>query len=214
LALALAAAASPLAAAPSFGFFASHLTVVGVTPDSPVAVLGVAHEPRGAYQAVATCRSLTPPADREGTAVLELGQAVAPSSLWAAVDLASGALAVGAPEGAEVRQVPLAGDALVATTDGAVEAIRHPHRLVELLLVRPGVGAWGLRAGDGGTEDFDGAVDDAVTLLLERLEGVGDGPAFPGELLAGDVLVLLDPDRLEVATTTVGPAAPGEGGAR
>ena len=64
-----------------------------------------------------------------------------------------------------------------------------------MLLVRPAAGAWGATVVDGGALDSKPEVDGALELGLGALTPLTQAPP-PSELLAGDVLVVLDPNTL------------------
>ena len=79
--------------------------------------------------------------------------------------------------------------------------VRFTRNAIELLIVRPGDGAWGALAGDG--------------RLNDRRDGVGIVPLSdlpnrrggrPLDLFApGDVIAAIDPDTLEFFVTTISP---------
>ena len=50
---------------------------------------------------------------------------------------------------------------------------------VEVLVVRPGEGAWAATVGDGGEGDDDGAYDGRLRASLAGMRGVGEKPAEP-----------------------------------
>jgi hypothetical protein len=63
-------------------------------------------------------------ADATGTVRLELDRPVPADSVWFAVDMADGALAIAAPEGTELREVALPARSLRQALDGLEEERR------------------------------------------------------------------------------------------
>jgi hypothetical protein len=82
------------------------------------------------------------------------------------------------------------------------------HEVVELLLVRPGIGAWGLTVGDGGASDGDGDRNGAIRLALAALRPVLLAPAAPSAVLPGDALVVIDTQTLQFAVQWALPSEP------
>jgi len=114
-------------------------------------------------------------------------------SLWVAVDVQDGAYGVASP----VNELPatLALAASVWEAQRTVVTVARPY--VEVLLVRPGSGSWALHGAEGGSHDADGRRDGLLTLRLDTLEGVTIESAGPAAALAGDLLVVIDPDTLQ-----------------
>ena len=92
------------------------------------------------------------------------------------------------------RTVPGTGHAA-----GRPDWIEDDRGFVEILLVRPGQGAWGATVGDGGEADDDGIYDGRLTASLDRLRAVGASPAVaPERFSPRDVVVVIDPNRMEI----------------
>jgi hypothetical protein len=70
---------------------------------------------------------------------------------------------------------------------------------LEVLLVRPGVGAWTLRVADGGANDGDGILNMNLRTTLERMERLygADPVPHPARVQVKDLLILIDPHRLD-----------------
>jgi hypothetical protein len=198
--LCLAAVVSlPAAALPVVQFEESSVTATGVTPGGAVVVFGVAKELRGflvhqeRIDAVLT-------AGADGVAVLARETPVPAQSVWAVVDLATGELALGAPEGSELREIPFPAAALAAD----LRALQGRYESLDVLVVRPGaagsegLGAWGLFVADGGERDGDGRQDRRLRASLSQLLPLGDSPAPPESLVEGDVVVAVDSETLQV----------------
>jgi hypothetical protein len=128
----------------------------------------------------------------------ELNREVAPVSIWVAIDLATGKAALATPEGFPLNRIELPGRGAVPG-GGKPDWVEADRPFVELLVVRPGVGAWGGTLGDGGKGDDDGAYDGRLVASLARLRGLPGSPAAPERFSPKDVVVIIDPDRMDVA---------------
>jgi hypothetical protein len=139
--------------------------------------------------------------DGDGVVRLELGQEVPLRSIWFVVDLATGEAGVAVPEGFPLLEMDLPGEAIPA----ALNRLDLQRRFAYLLLVRLGVGAWQLRVGDGGASDEDGESDGALRAALSSLTPVQEGgPPVPERFSPRDVLLVIDPERMESATVRIG----------
>ena len=139
--------------------------------------------------------------DGDGAVRLELGREVPLRSIWFAVDLATGETGVATPPGFPLLEVDLPGEAIPA----ALNRLELNRRFAYLLLVRPGVGAWQLRVGDGGESDEDGEPDGTLRAALSSLTPVEEGgPPPPERFSPQDVLLIIDPERMESASVRIG----------
>jgi|HubBroStandDraft_3_1064219.scaffolds.fasta_scaffold08588_2 hypothetical protein len=183
---------------PSISFFDQAVVASGVTPGGKLVWLGVMRELKQGALDWSHVEKVVLDTSGTGSVRLELGKAVPPQSIWLAVDLATGRLAAGAPPGYPLRRFELPGDALRAAA-GRVEIGR---RLVILLWVRPGVGVWALRVGDGGPGDADGVADGTVRVAVGQLVAV-DAPGALEAVAARDVVIVVDQDSMELGTVTL-----------
>jgi hypothetical protein len=209
-AAALLAAVPAWAAPPLFEFEAQAVVVSGLEPGSRVALLGISRGFNGftsyvlRYDEVLTMGA-------EGSARLELELPVSLDSVWAAVDLATGEVGLGAPEGSAIREVSFSGSAIDADGRSVTEA----RRWVDLLWVQPGAGAggvWGARLRDGGPSDEDGIEDLSIrapmSAFAPTVAGSAEAPEAPERLASGDVLVAIDPETLEISATRLPESEP------
>lgn len=190
----------PLAAQvpPTVRFDADALIAEGLPPGGSVAFFGVGREMvdflphRLAVWEVVT-------ADATGTARLELERSVPAASTWAAVEMGGGEITLAAPPGTALREISFPTDALPAVLnrldDGRSE--------LTVLWVRPAAegeqaGAWGGAVSDGSARDDDGSQNRGLRVRLDLLEPLAASPPPPAAVAAGDVLVAIDPDSLEV----------------
>lgn len=187
--------AAPLSAAPpELSFEADAVLARGVTPKGTVVWFSVAREI--SRQSATVVPRMEQKADEDGDGVvrLEPGRDVPLRSIWFAVDLETGEAAVAAPEGFPLQEGDLAGKAIPA----ALNRLDLQSGFVYLVLVRPGVGAWRLRAGDGGASDEDGEPDGTLRAALASLEGIDPStPPPPERFSPSDLLLVIDPNRME-----------------
>lgn len=199
--LSAAPASNPVDVAPppSIAFEESAVVVSGATPGGSLVVFGVSRGFNG-FTGYVLRHDHVVTTDRAGTARVELALPVALRSVWSAVDVGTGGVGVATPEGFELRHAELPRERIGSDGRSLVER----RRSVDALWVRPGAsgpGAWGARFGDGGTTDADGIEDRSIRALVSSFLPVdAGGSPPPGRLAAGDVLVVIDSETLEIAT--------------
>ncbi len=202
LALGFVLLAVPLTAAPpGISFEPGAVVARGISPKGQAVWFSVAREISRQSTNIVPRHAVEVDDDGDGSVRLELGQEVPLRSIWFAVDLATGETGVAVPEGFPLLEMELPGNAIPA----ALNRLDLERRFVYLLLVRPGVGAWQLRVGDGGASDEDGEPDGAVRAALSSLTPVQEGgPPPPERFSPRDVLLVIDPERMESATVRIG----------
>jgi hypothetical protein len=179
------------------------VTASGVAPKGRVVLFGVTRE-IGEDDFPTVRRHLTVLVDEDGDGVVRypVEPGVPLRSVWAVTDLASGDFDAAAPEGFGLRRVNWRGRGLERRQDGK-DAVEDRRPLLELLVVRPQVGAWALRVGDGGESDGDGVIDGRLQGILERMQPLADSPAAPSEFLKDDLVLALDPSAMEITMVKV-----------
>lgn len=143
--------------------------------------------------------------DGDGQVTYKLDQPMAQRSMWVAVDLTSGAFETASPEGFRLRKVNWRGRGFTNRPDGR-GSVEDARPFAEVLVVRPGVGAWILRLGDGGPDDEDGTPNGRLEAALDRMSPLGDSPEPPAGFQRDDVVVLMDPNTMEMTLAKVGGA--------
>jgi hypothetical protein len=204
--LVLALGASPLSAQPKIEFEKDAVVAHGATPGGSVVWFGVVRDRPGWTNRVVRRDALVTDSDGDGDVRLDLGLPVAPQSIWAAVDLTSGAVAVATPEGMPRREVELPVNALRSSARGVVEAVEDSRQFLEILVVRPGEGSWTISVGDGGASDDDRQSDGNIRAALATMRPAAATKTAPSQLLPGDVVVVVDPRLMEFYVTTFGRA--------
>lgn len=189
---------------PSITFDKSSVSVQGISAKGQVVLFSVAREVAEDDVATIVRRSqLLPDDDGDGIVKLDLGRDVPLRSIWVAVDLATGQVASSAPEGYPLRLVSWRGAGLVRGISRA-DQVEDARTFAEVLLVRPGSGAWQLTVGDGSAGDDDGATDGKLTAALDRMAPVAGTDPPPKRFDPKDVVVLIDPNRMELTVMQSG----------
>jgi len=124
-------------------------------------------------------------------------------SMWVAVDLASGDFATASPPGFRLLNVSWHGHGIEHRNDGR-DQVEDARPFAEVLVVRPGLGAWTLRLGDGSPADADGKPNGRIAAALDGMEPLAGSPAPPSTFVAGDTVLLLDPNAMEMTVVRVG----------
>ena len=173
-----------------------------LTPGGDAVFFSVAREPQGAFNRIVR-RSGVEVVDGLGEALFQPAEGwVPPKSVWVVADVASGGFAVAAPEGFLLREIPFPGQAFEAGAPGLVNRLRHATPYLDLLLIRPGVGAWTLQSHDGAPSDRSLEGDGEVVADLAELEPLDElAPRPPERYAKDDVLVIVDPRTLRFAAT-------------
>jgi hypothetical protein len=185
----------------SFGDSAVHAE--GLTSGGTAVVFAVARTRDGWLRRVSQF-ALPVAVDASGSASVELPEAVPPMSIWAVADLATGEVGVGFPEGME--GLPLLEDDGTPMTVGLVVSGRILAGVAEadILVVRPGVGAWRLHVGDGGLSDEDGFPNGALQVQLANMIPMIEGSGPLHGVRPGDSIVLIDPREMAYLAERVG----------
>jgi hypothetical protein len=194
---------SILSAAPALTFEAGAIQDAGITPAAKVVFFGVVREGQGYRFRMVTREEVVEDADKDGSVRLDLGGPVAFRSIWAAVDLASGEYTMASPAGYTPTQIEFPAAALRGRPGGNGKPDRLAERRysLELLIVRPGQGAWRQTLGDGDPDDGDRAANGRVEWSMGKGRAVRGGPPAPADLDPGDVIVAIDPTRMEYYAT-------------
>ncbi|MCP4660398.1 MAG: hypothetical protein GY856_33775, partial [bacterium] len=107
------------------------------------------------------------------------------------------------PAGAGPPSVELPAGSLVLDGAELTGVKLSQRRYVEALLLEPGLGAWGLTAGDGSARDDDGEVNGVILVRFEQMEQLHDSCSAPRHLSTDGILVIIDALTLEPAVGLV-----------
>jgi hypothetical protein len=194
---------------PRITFARDAVLATGITTGGEVAWFAVGHAHEDDALHVISRHAMAVDDDRDGAVRFEVGRAVPQHSVWIAVDVTTGELAVASPEGHELRRLPLPAQAIHPGAGGASDLLEDTHRLLQVLVVRPRTGAWGGEVGDGGASDSDGRGDGRLLLSLDELTPFDGSPELrPAILKPGDVLAAIAIDSLETYAVKVPGGAP------
>jgi hypothetical protein len=198
LALLAVVCAAATSAAPTIVFDDESVSVSEITASGRVAFFSMAFERAGFRDRLTRRDDLLTDEDGDGTVRVDLERPVPPASLWVAVDLATGELALALPEGSPFREVAFPARGLGAE----LRWLEDRRNLLDLFLVRAGngadAGAWGISLADGGSGDDDRSQNRSIRAATLDFRPVGDSPQPPERLAPGDLLVGFDPDTLEL----------------
>jgi hypothetical protein len=184
--------------APEISFEKDAVVASGVTPGGKVVWFSVAREISEHTATIVPRQQIVEDEGNDGTVRFELDGDVPFQSIWVAVDLKTGASAIGVPEGYPLRRYTVPAGNL-RRGESKADWIAETRGYVEVLLVRPDKGAWWSPVGDGGIDDDDGVYDGHLVASLPRLEKVeGSTEQAPGSFAANDVVVIVDPNAMEV----------------
>jgi hypothetical protein len=183
------------AAAMTLTVDAEGVTVGDLTAGARVILFGVGREPRRYQSAVRRWTEVLADSDRDGS--VRFSSAVTSKSIWIAVDLETGESVADTGPGYPRREVT-AGFGLKRNNAGQLSKLENARGIAELLIVRPGRGAWRLSAAKN--ESVDDARDNPALLRLDAsafraVEGVPSDDLR--HLRRGDVLAMIDPRVME-----------------
>jgi hypothetical protein len=190
----------------SLAFEPQAATVAGATPGGDVVFWGVYRERLARVSTTVGKLGDRVMADASGAARLDLGRDVPGLSVWAAVDLASGQVALASPGGFQWTEIDPKGRRI----DKALGRLAVDRHELSVLLVRPEAGnsgssgSWQLDVFDGGALDEDGAYDGSLRASLAAFLPDRKAGHAPPRFEAGDVLVAVDPEDLAAFSVTVG----------
>ena len=146
--------------------------------------------------------------DGDGVIRFSMPDGVPFIGIWSVVDLANGAVQLGTKEDYELigLEQPLAETFRRDDRSGGYDRIEQFAGDVEMLVVRPGEGAWTMNGAKGGEEDLDFGASGKLVLGFERLRALGDRERTPGALRDGDVVVVIDVGEMRASAATLGAA--------
>jgi hypothetical protein len=188
----------PMDPEPVATFEEGVVNVSGLTAGGQVIWYSIAREPQGFTTRIVR-RHGVETASMDSVVSIKVDEGVPPYSVWLVLDSETGAFSLAAPEETSFREIAYPGQSLVRSPQGRLNRLVHTRPYVELFVARPKVGAWRLAAGEGAAGDEDGMVNGSLRAALETMEPVAQSPPAPEELVAGDVVMVVDPRALEYA---------------
>lgn len=190
------------AAPPSISIEESRVVVTNFPAGNTVIVFGAAHEYSGGLELL-RWRAPLNDVDKDGSVALTTGRPIPRDSVWVVIDTVTGATAVAVPEESRFRQIEFPGAVLPKGPDAKADRYVTGRRMIDLLVVRPHVGAWAAAAADGFDTDNDSREDGRTTVIFANTRNLtGNAPA-PRHLTPRDVVVAIDVTRMEFYLTEV-----------
>lgn len=192
--------ASPALAGPTLTVEATSVVASGVTPSAQVAWFSIAWD---RYQGMnrVTRRDRIDTDDGGGQVVYSVETGVPQNSIWVVVDLSNGEYAAAVPEGAALRLDTIPAGWFVRGVPGAADGLQADRGFLELLVARPGVGAWADSVGRGGASDLGADASGAVRASVAAMRSVGKTGPAPTKIVPGDVVVVIDPNAMDCFAT-------------
>ncbi|HNX51476.1 MAG TPA: hypothetical protein PKL08_15005 [Thermoanaerobaculaceae bacterium] len=188
--------ATAVAGEPNLEFEEAAVVASGFAPGAQLVLAGEAHDYVAVRPELLRWTKAGLVVDAKGRHVFELGRRVPRVSVWVVIDPATGQYAAGGPNPQVSRVTSWQPGRFIEGPSRAQEMVREPRGYVDVLLVRPGVGAWFGTAGDG-ANDADGVSDGSVALRFADLRELGDSQAVATSLQADDLVVSFDPSAVE-----------------
>jgi hypothetical protein len=177
-----------------------EIVVTGLPANGAAVLFAISYESGGWYTRVAR-RDEKLNADAAGLLRYVPGAAQGRST-WAVIDFQTGAASVAssAKEGGRGLGAPAE---LLTTIKNDPARFRSPGEMLEVLVVQPGVGAWGWSGGDGGSTDTE-LSPGVIGFRFENLRPIGGSPPSPRTLPAGATVVVIDSITLDFYTFQLG----------
>lgn len=183
--------AASVSAAPAINFTATGATASGIHPGG--AAIWFVHSVTAFSGSPRLSRVVRVTNDDDGDGRVSLEASVTRSSVWALVDFSSGDYVVASPEGGPPPRE------LQERGNGWAPGRAHlDFDLSELdvLLVRPGRGAWVMRAWQGGPLDGDRRADGNLRVSLADMTRLHGSEPTPPVALPRDLLIAVEPTEL------------------
>lgn len=193
LSLAPRSAADEKPAALSLTFSSDTVTVANVDGKNEIIAFGIGIGRHG-YAALLR-HDVQAAVDEDGDGRVSFAVRDIPArSVWIAVDARSGEYVVATPTGELPRPLIVPSNSWRANLADLEIAASY----LEVLLVRPGSGAWILRSADGGIHDADGLPDRKIRVRLDRMQKILGEEKGPPHAVPRDLLFAIDPQSLEL----------------
>jgi hypothetical protein len=183
----------------------TELAITGVTPKGSVVIFGVGRAATGTVAtAVHTTKMWLADEDGDGKVTFKPAYAIPLRSVWVVLDFDTGAYAVTGRSDYKVKTRSVPPNAL-RSDDAGVAYIDDERARLALLLLKPGKGAWYQYGAFGAQGDVDKNDNRKLTLAFEAGASfvAGNKEKAPRHVSKGDVIVAIDPARLDVFALTV-----------
>ena len=193
----------PDASAPASIAFTTESVLVAVDPGARVVLFSSSIRSSGGILGQVSDARVLADEDRDGVIRHRPRHGVAYRSLWVAIDLASGVQGFASPAAALRRLASIHPSQLRRDAEGVLGVFDREQLRGDMVIVRPGEGAWRVRALEGGGSDADHVRNGKLSLAPGDAVAVEGTSPPPKKLKRRDVIALIDPDRLELILVEV-----------
>lgn len=173
-----------------------------ITASGKALVFGMVRHPRRYVTEIAHVLRILKDDSGSGTVTWVEKETIPPVALFGVIDLQTGGIAFAAPQGSLFHVVAFPGKGLHRGAAGNFERFEAGHEFLDVIWVRPEVGAWTYRGVDG-SHDSDHVRNGRLSIDPGDMKPVGDSPPPPKQYLPGDTLVWIDPHTMEYASSEV-----------
>lgn len=176
-------------AAPAIEATTAGLRATGLTPGGDAVWFGATIDTLAKARRLNRHAAVVRDADGDGVVLYEMPK-ISRFALLFVADAATGEYAVFRGEGVDAVEHDLHGNNWRAGLDH----FDIPADFLEILLVRPGDGAWTASVAEGDRKDGDGARNGKFRLKVKDMDPIGAAATKPqGNVRRGDLLVIIDP---------------------
>ena len=188
----VAGAGAPANAPLAISFSVAGVNVTGATPNAPILIFSVANEPTG-YSNILTRTESIVTTDASGTAQVSVAPHLPRRSIWFAVNARSGEFAVAAPPGFPLLQTfPVPS---VLTRDKDTDLIALDTDFADMVVLRPGAGAWVDSLAKGGSKD-NNKTSGLLHAQPRTFRSIDKASPPPEHVTPADVVIVVDPHTL------------------
>lgn len=185
-------------------FDRTSITASGLTPGKEAFFVAESQDPNEYTWLTFAHRERFVTVDSSGSASVDIGTDISPTSVWAVIDVASGLYTVTTPPGGPApRSLVVKGNLLRKSAGGDTTGFDLPFDFASIIVVRPGVGVWGGQAAEGGAIDEKGHGRGKVLTSVSLLTPIRDRLQPLTALQGGDVVVIIQPQTLVFYDTQV-----------
>jgi hypothetical protein len=142
-------------------------------------------------------------ADVNGSAVYALPDGVPGRSIWFAIDMQTRDFVVASPPEFSPRAF-LALPTMVSGAQGVSDAINIESDLADVLLIRPGAGAWGGSCGRNSGKDLNRGKSGKMQMSFDQLTP-SKTVAPPTRILLSDLVIVVDSETLFYYAGSINP---------
>lgn len=186
---------------PTLEFDGNIVRGVHIQAGGEALVVGISKEHLPFQARLVTYAEILVDADGDGAVELKLDNPVSAGSVWAVADLSTGKWHIAGPKDSPARKRRGHGSISKDGYGSLRRLIDQAHEL-EVVVVRPGTGAWRCVAGDGGPDDRGASNDGLVDIDLGGMMPVGTTEEFD-ELEPGDIVFAFEQRRLTFSVSRV-----------